>query len=67
VSLRAVEGTAVASDGPLIEAKETLVSFSIVDVMSLERAVQVAARVTEATGDSVEVRPVMDLNVAPDL
>ena len=55
-----VAGVPVATDGPFAELKETLVSFSIVDVTSHDRAVEIAARVVKATGEPVEVRPVMD-------
>lgn len=59
-TIRPEAGHAVASDGPFAEAKEVLVSFSIVDCESHDRATSIAARVVEATGDTVEVRPVMD-------
>jgi hypothetical protein len=49
----------VASDGPYAEAKEVLVSFAIVDCASHDRAMAIAARVVEAVGDTVEVRPIM--------
>ena len=70
ITVRAGDGLPVATDGPLAETKETLVSFSVVDVASRERAVEIAARVVAVTGDSCEVRPVMDptgvLAEAPD-
>jgi len=50
----------VATDGPYAEAKEVLVSFGIVDCESHDRALAIAARVVDFTGDTVEVRPVMD-------
>src|SRR4051794_29346231 len=52
------EGT-VAVDGPYAELKEVLASFSIVDCASHDRAMEIAARVTAAVGDTVEVRPIM--------
>jgi hypothetical protein len=48
-----------ASDGPYAEAKEVLVSFAIVDCASHDRAMAIAARVVDAVGDTVEVRPIM--------
>lgn len=59
-TVRKVNGAPVATDGPYAEAKEVLVSFSIVDVESYDRAVAIAARVVDAVGDTVEVRPVPD-------
>ncbi len=54
------------TDGPFAETKEHLVGFYLVDCETLERAVEVAAKVPEADLDLVQVRPVMDLG-APDL
>ncbi|MTV24121.1 hypothetical protein FTX61_01605 [Nitriliruptoraceae bacterium ZYF776] len=53
-------GAPVVSDGPYAEAKEVLVSFSILDVEDLERALELAGRVAAATGDTIEVRPIME-------
>jgi hypothetical protein len=66
-AIRRVGGVPVATDGPLAEIKETLVSFSIVDVASRERAVEIAAQVVAVTGDACEVRPVMDMSTGPDV
>jgi hypothetical protein len=59
-SLRKLDGEVVATDGPLAEAKEVLVSYAIVDCASHDRAMEIAARVVDAIGDPVEVRPVPD-------
>jgi hypothetical protein len=60
VSVR--EGRTVTSDGPFAEAKELLAGFYLVECESLERALEIAARVPEADLGLVEVRPVMDLS-----
>jgi hypothetical protein len=52
-------GVPVVSDGPYIEAKEYMGSFDIIDCDSLERALEIAARVPFARIGSVEVRPLM--------
>lgn len=49
----------VASDGPFAEAKEVLASFAILDCESHDRAMAIAARIVDAVGDTVEVRPIM--------
>src|SRR5690348_14233184 len=59
-----VDGAPVVSDGPYIETKEYLGSFDIIDVDSLERALEIAARVPFARVGQVEVRPLM--HEAPD-
>lgn len=55
------EGQVMTSDGPFAEAKEHLAGFFLVECESIERAVQIAARVPEAALSLVEVRPVMSL------
>ena len=52
-------GTPVVTDGPYLEAKEYLGSFDIIDVESLDRALEIAARVPWARVGEVEVRPLM--------
>jgi hypothetical protein len=58
-TVRKLDGGPVATDGPFAEAKEVLVSYAIVDCESYDRAVDIAARVVDATGDTVELRPLM--------
>lgn len=53
------EGTPVVTDGPYVEAKEYLGSFTIVDCDSLERALEIAARNPFTRYGKVEVRPLM--------
>jgi len=65
-TVRKVGGSPVATDGPYVEAKETLVSFSIVDVASYDRAVEIAARVVDFTGETIEIRPVMQIDFGGD-
>jgi len=57
-------GVPAVTDGPYLEAKEYLGSFDIIDVDSLERALEIAARVPFARFGQVEVRPLM--HEAPD-
>jgi hypothetical protein len=60
VSVR--DGETIASDGPYAEVKEYLAGFYLVECDSLERAVELAARVPDAAHGQVEVRPVLDLS-----
>ncbi|HEY3338688.1 MAG TPA: YciI family protein [Propionicimonas sp.] len=55
-------GSIVTSDGPFAESKEMLAGFYLVDVASLDRALEIAAMIPEvqAGAGDVEVRPVMD-------
>ena len=56
-TVRRQDGVPVAADGPYAEAKEVLASFSIVDCADHDRALAIAARIVDAIGDTVEVRP----------
>ena len=55
-------GSLVTSDGPFAEYKEMLAGFYLVDVTSLDRALEIAAKIPEvqAGAGDVEVRAVMD-------
>jgi hypothetical protein len=60
----------VVTDGPFPEAKELLAGYRLVDVDSVERAIEIAAKVSAAPGpngvpirEPIEVRQVMS---APD-
>ena len=60
-------GVPVRTDGPFAEAKELLAGFYVVDVDSLDRAVELAGRIPDvlAGAASAEVRPVLDYGM-PD-
>jgi hypothetical protein len=57
----------VVTDGPFVESKEMLAGFQMVDVDSLERAIEIAGLVSQAPGPGgvplqqpISVRRVMD-------
>jgi hypothetical protein len=57
----------VVTDGPFAETKEQVAGFQIVDVESVERAIEIAAKISAVPGprgvplrQPIEVRPVMD-------
>jgi hypothetical protein len=58
-TVRVRDGVPAVTDGPYLEAKEYLGSFDIIDCESLERALEIAARVPWARYGEVEVRPLM--------
>jgi hypothetical protein len=62
VRVTAREGRTTTSDGPFAEVKEHLAGFFLVDCASRERAIEVAARIPEASLGLIEVRPVMELS-----
>jgi hypothetical protein len=55
------EGRTMTSDGPFAEVKEYLAGFFLVECDSMERAVEHAARMPEATLGLIEVRPVLTI------
>jgi hypothetical protein len=64
--VRAAEGGLPVTDGPFAESKEFLVGFWIVEVPGEERALELAARASQAPGPggrpmnmNIEVRQVM--------
>jgi hypothetical protein len=66
VSVR--DGRTMTSDGPFAEVKEHLAGFFLIECESMERAIEIAARVPEAAArvpgaepGLVEVRPVLDM------
>jgi hypothetical protein len=59
-TVRLVNGAVSATDGPFVEAKELLAGFITVEVDSVERAIEIAARWPDAEYGAMEVRPLMD-------
>jgi hypothetical protein len=59
-TVRVRDGAPAITDGPLAEAKEHFGGYLIIDVESVERATEVAARWPNARFASMEVRPIMD-------
>lgn len=49
----------LTSDGPFAEAKEQLAGLYLVDCDSVERAIEIAARIPEATFGRIDVHPIM--------
>jgi hypothetical protein len=55
--VRAVDGEVLTTDGPFAETKEQLGGFWVIQAADLDAALDLAAKASEACGDSVEVRP----------
>jgi len=51
-------GRPVLTDGPFVEAKETIGGFGVVDVPDLDAAIEIA-RTWPARGHRVEIRPIV--------
>jgi hypothetical protein len=53
------DGRLAAIDGPFAEVKEELAGFYLVECGSMDRAVEIAERISEAAATQIEVRPIM--------
>jgi len=60
-TVRVQNGKTVVTDGPYAETREQLGGFFLVEAESLDDAIAMAARIPDARGGSIEVRPVMPL------
>lgn len=49
----------ITSDGPFAEAKEQLAGMYLVECASIDRAVEIAARIPDATFGRIDVHPAM--------
>ena len=58
-TVRIRDGKTLVTDGPFAETKEQLGGYYLVDVGSLDEALEWAAKIPGARHGSVEVRPVM--------
>jgi hypothetical protein len=58
-TVRVRDGQTMTSDGPFAETKEHLAGFYLVECASIERAVEIAARIPEAPVATLEVRPIL--------
>ena len=58
-TVRVRDGVPAVTDGPYVESKEYLASFRIVDVDSLDRALEIAAADPAAKEMQVEVWPLL--------
>ena len=67
LTVSAVNGAPVVTDGPLAEAKEHFGGYLIVDCETQERAVEIASRWPSVRFSPLEVRPIMDVGGHDDL
>ena len=58
-TMRVRDDEQVVTDGPFAETKEQLGGYFLVDVDSIDEALEIAARIPAARWGSVEVRPVV--------
>lgn len=66
-TVRVRNGQLAVTDGPFAETKEQLAGFYMIDARDLNEAIALAARIPPARTGSIEVRPVRELDVPPEL
>jgi hypothetical protein len=59
-TVRVRDGETLLTDGPFAETREQLGGYYLLDCADLDEANRWAARIPDANGGAVEVRPVMD-------
>ena len=64
-SLRIRDGKTETMDGPFAETKERLGGFYLLDCKDLDQAIEMASLIPTAQYGTIELRPVMDVNL-PD-
>ncbi|MGH2815505.1 MAG: YciI family protein [Actinomycetota bacterium] len=62
-SVRLRNGDTLTTDGPFAETKDQLGGFYLVDCKDLDEAVEVAAGIPDARRGTIEVRPVMEVDM----
>jgi hypothetical protein len=60
-TVRVNAGEALTTDGPFAETKEQLGGYYLLDVESIDEALEWAAKLPAARHGSIEVRPVMNV------
>lgn len=62
-SVRVRDGKVETMDGPFAETKERLGGFYLLDCKDLDEAIEMAALIPSAQFGTVEVRPVMQIDI----
>lgn len=62
-TIRRRGGKAVVTDGPFAETREIVAGFDILDVESLDQAIEIASRHPQASSGLIELRPVWPLDL----
>jgi hypothetical protein len=63
-TVRVRDNETLTTDGPFAETREQLGGYYLLDCRDLDDAIGWAARIPDANGGAIEVRPVMDYDAA---
>ena len=61
-TVRVRDGETLTTDGPFTETKEQLGGYYLIDVESIDEALEWAAKIPSARLGSIEVRPIMPIH-----
>jgi hypothetical protein len=64
-SVRVREGKRLVTDGPFAETREQLGGYFLIDAQDLDEAIGIAGRIPGARIGTVEIRPVIEVEVLP--
>lgn len=64
-SVRIRDGKRMVTKGPFAETAEQLGGFYLLDVDSIDEAIEIASRIPPAKKGTVEVRPIMEMTNLP--
>jgi len=62
-TVRVRNGETLSTDGPFAETKEQLGGFYVIEAKDLDEAVEIAVRIPDVRGGSIEVRPIMEMDM----
>jgi hypothetical protein len=60
-TIRVRKGKTLVTDGPFAETKEQLAGTYILDCKNMDEAIELAARIPDASYGSIEIRPVLEM------
>ena len=61
--VRMMENGPTVTDGPFTEANEVLGGFYLLECENLDQAIEWAAKIPDARGGAIEVRPILELSI----
>lgn len=64
-SVRVRDGKVSVVDGPFAETKEVLGGYFLIDVPSIEEAIEIASRIPGARRGTAEIRPIVEVTGLP--
>jgi hypothetical protein len=64
--VRVRDGARTVTDGPYTETKEQLGGYFLIDVATLEEAIDIAARIPGSHRGTAEIRPILEVQGLPE-